>query len=241
MTLVRRHPASVIGPNAATLPTARILPAGVPLAAMFLPETWDAAAKTWEDYSGNGHDLVAAGTAPAFTTEGGRKFLRFSGTQYLAAAAFILPQPFTWYAIAKPTNAHASGQRSVITAFNLTSDLVMGGWVNATSVGSRVGTTDTPLGVGGRVLSGQSGAIWETYGTVFDGANSLTDRDGAVVAAPTWGTTGANRLAVGTANAPSPLSGSYSGDIAAIAVSPVALDATQRAALKAYMQARVTA
>lgn len=232
MTVVRTLPFVATGPNAATLPRVT-LAAPVALEALYLPSSWNADTRTWANMMpGKGHDLTATvAQAPALTTAGAVKYLAFDGTKVLSAS-LTLPQPFTFYALARIKGFPSSG-RAILGYFSETPWLWAGSIFSSGQAGSRFDGVDIATTVFGTALD----TGWHTHMTQFDGAASLAGLDAGAAAGAVTTTAGAVMFKVGgrNADAGNPV---LNADIAALAIAPKALTATERASLRAYLLAQ---
>lgn len=224
MATVRHHAFTLASPSPA-LPLIEPVPP-VPLAALYIPSSWNSTTGTWSDKSGNGRNLTqyASKPLPVMAEHAGVRGLRFDGTKLLGRLSVTIPQPFTAYVYSRTTGWPAAG-RDVMMHMGSPS-MYMPSVSTTGFVNFRINTTDI-------VTAGGVNTDWHMHRVTADGASSSAGMDGANVTG-TYGTDGAKLIILGaTGSTETP---GFKGDIAAIAIAPAVLTTQQQTDLAAYLQ-----
>lgn len=225
MATIRQHSFTLANPSPA-LPRIEKAPP-VTLAALYTPNSWDAATGTWKDKTTNGLNLTqyASKPLPVMSEFAGVKGLRFDGTKLLGRLSVTIPQPFTAYVYARVSGWPTAGRDVVM---HLGSPSMYMPSVSTTGfVNFRLNTTDI-------VTASGVNTAWHMHRVTVNGATSSAGMDGTNVTG-TFGTDAGKLIILGATNATE--TPGFKGDIAAIAIAPKVLTTQEQTDLAAYLQA----
>jgi hypothetical protein len=178
-------------------------------------------ATAWNDISGNGYHLTAAGSPTIVASGyGSRTVARLPGgaNYFRRASTPARSQPFTVVVIEKSDNGEYNANFDGVGA-----NRQIVGWLSGGPAMWAGGTAIQPSG---------SPGSWATFICAFNGASSYLNFNGA----HTTGSPGTSAMAGITVGADVADAG-YDGDIAEVIVYDKVLDSTERAAIAAYVAA----